>query len=103
MGIGAAIIAATVIGAGSAYYQAEQTKKAASDDRSRRESEAAAQKAEADRIANETKPEEQALEDTKFGLSDPNIDIGSSNDFIIPKTSALGGSKLGRSGLGFAV
>ena len=103
MAVGAAIVAAAVIGAGSAYYQGEQTKKAANADRARRESEAAAQKAEAERIANLTKPTEQALTDTKFGASDPNAKIGSTQDFIVPKTSALGGSKSGRSGLGFSV
>ena len=103
MGFSAAVVVSAVISAGSAYYQGEEQKKAANADRQRRESEAAAQKAEAERIANLTKPEEQALKDAKFGTSDPNAQTGSTQDFIVPKTSALGGSKSGRSGLGFSV
>ena len=98
----ASILGSAVIGAGSAAYSADQQSKAADEDRKRREAEAAAQKAEADRISHETRPEEEALAETKFGTQDPNT-IGSAQEFLVPKTSALGGSDTGRSGLGFVV
>ena len=103
MGIGAvALVASAVISAGSAYYSAEQQKKAVKEDRNIREAETAAQQAEADRISRETRPEEQALAETKFGTQDT-TQAGSTQDFLIPKTSALGSSATGRSGLGFKV
>ena len=100
--VATALIASAVISAGSAYYSADQQKKAAKDDRNRREAEAAAQQAEADRISRETRPEEEALAETKFGTQDTTR-AGSTQEFLIPKTSALGGSATGRSGLGFKV
>jgi len=104
MGTATAIIAAASIAAGSSYYQSEEQKRIAKNDRKRRESEAAAQQAEADRIAKDTKPPELALTDTKFGASSSdNNNIGNANEFFIPKTSALGGTKNARSGLGFTV
>jgi len=102
MATGAAVVIAAVIGAGSAAYQSDVQKQLGDQARHRREKEAAAAKAESDRIAAETKPQEQALKDTKFGTTDPNAKPGSTQDFIVPKTSALGGSK-GRSGLGFSL
>jgi len=102
MGLTAAVIGAAIIGAGSGLYSADQQRKAAKDDRNRREAAAAAQQAEADRISRETRPEEQALAETKFGTQDT-TQAGSTQEFLIPKTSALGGSATGRSGLGFKV
>ncbi len=102
VGTTAAIIAAAVIGAGSAAYSADQQKKAAEKDQARRTAEAASAKAEADRIASETKPEEETLTETKFGVDDEDS-IGSTQEFLIPKTSALGSEATGRSGLGFTV
>lgn len=103
MGIGAAIVGAAIIGAGSGLYQAEQQKKIAKADRARREQEAAAARAESDRIASETKPEEESLADTKFGVGNDDSFSGGTEEFIIPKTSSLGSSSNGRSGLGFKV
>lgn len=102
MGVAVAVVAAAAIGAVSADNAASKQKKAASSDRARREKEAAAQKAEADRIARETRPDEEALGETKFGSGDEDGGTGSTQDFLIPKTSVLGESK-GRSGLGFKV
>jgi len=98
-----ATVLAVAVGAGSTIYAQKQQEKAAEADRKRREKEAAASKAEADRIARETKPEEEALGETKFGADDATDVGGSTQDFLIPKTSALGGSTGGRSGLGFTV
>ena len=94
MGISAAIGISAIIGAGSAAYQGEQQKKLAKKDADRR-------KAEADRIASETRPDEIGLEETKFGVDKANKTGGSTSDFLVPKTSALGGT--GRSGLGFTI
>lgn len=100
----AAVITAGVLAAGSSVYAAQEQKKAAKADQARREAEAAASKAEADRIARETKPEEESLADTKFGTDGEGSTGGSSQDFLIPrKNSALGTSGTGRSGLGFKV
>jgi len=97
-----AIIASAVIGAASAAYQGKQQEKASEADRNRREAAAKAERDRADLIASETKPEEEALGETKFGADDGRGAFGSASDFLIPKTSALGGGK-GRSGLGFAL
>ena len=98
-----AIIAAAAIGVGSSVYMAEEQKKAAAADRERRERAASASQAEADRIARETKPEEEALGEIKFGAEDEFGVGGTTQEFVIPKTSALGTSATGRSGLGFTV
>ena len=100
----AAIVIASVIGAGSSMYQAEQQKKAAEDAENKREQAATAAKAEADRIASETKPEEEAAKGVKFGSGDG--ELGKYEDFLVPKTSSSAGltaSSGGLSGLGFKV
>ena len=102
MGIGAAIIAAAVIGAGSAYIAGEKQEKALKKDRERREATAREEQERADLIASETRPDEEALGETKFGVDKGTGAGGSASDFLVPKTSALGGGT-GRSGLGFAV
>jgi hypothetical protein len=88
---------------GSSLYSADQQRKAAKDDESRRRQEAAAAKAESDRIARDTRPDEEALAETRFGAEDEFRVRGSTQEFVIPKTSALGTSPAGRSGLGFKV
>ena len=104
MGVAAAVIASAVIGAGSAAYQADEQKKAAEEDRKRRETAAAEAQAEADRIARETRPDEEALGEIGFGVDRGDEFVGgSTQEFLIPKTSALGGASYGLSGLGFAV
>lgn len=103
MGVGAAIIAAAVIGAGSGLYAADQQKRAAEADRKRREREAAAAKAESDRIARDTKPEEEALGEISYGSGEEFGGVGSAQEFVVPKNSSLGSSSSGRSGLGFTV
>ena len=102
MGVSAAIGIAAVIGAGSAAYQADVQKQLGDQDRSRRKIEADNAKRESDRIADATRPDELGLEETKFGVDEADSEAGSASDFLIPKSSALGGAK-GRSGLGFAV
>lgn len=103
MGVVAAVIGAAVIGGASAAHSASQQRSAAKADSERRTNEAAAAKAEADRIALETKPEEESLSETQFGIGDEDNIGGSTQEFVIPKTSALGSSSTGRSGLGFRV
>ena len=97
------IVVGAAIVAGSSLYAADQQREAAASDRDRREREAAASKAEADRIARETKPEEEALAETKFGVEDDGFSSGSTQDFVIPKQSGSLGGSSGRSGLGFTV
>jgi len=97
-----ALIAGALISVGSGVYASEQQKDLAEEDRKRREQVAAEAKAEADRIARETRPEGEAVKEIQFGTGDETI-IGSTQDFLVPKTSALGASSTGRSGLGFTV
>jgi len=103
IGTTTAIIAAAVIGAASAKYSADEQKFAAKRAEDKREGAAAQAQAEADRIAAETKPEEEGLEETRFGAEDEFGVGGSTQEFLVPKSSALGGSATGRSGLGFKV
>lgn len=103
VGTATAIIAGALISGGSSAYQAEQQKDIAEEDRKRREKEAAKAKTEAERIARETRPEQEAVKEIEFGTGDDGV-IGSTQEFVIPKTtSALGTSTTGRSGLGFTV
>ena len=103
IGTGTAILIAGALAAGSSAYAADQQKKAASADRDKREREAAAAKAESDRIARDTKPEEEALGEISYGTNDEFTGVGSTQEFIVPKNNSLGGSSSGRSGLGFTV
>lgn len=102
-GVGTAIIASAVIGAASSAYQAKEQKKAAEADANRRRQEAEAQKAEADRIARETKPEEESLGEVNFGAESDSFSTGSTQEFLVPKTGSLGKGSSGRSGLGFKI
>ena len=98
MGIGAAIIGAAIIGAGSSYYQAEQQKKIAEEQQNRLAQAEAERKAEAERIARLTKPEEESAKAIKFGSMDEGESV---NDFLVKKdtsTNVLGTT--GMSGLG---
>jgi len=100
--IATAVVASAVVGAASSIYQSKQQEKAAKNDRERRESVAASEKAEADRIASEARPEGESADGISFGTDSTKETGGSTTDFLVPKTSALGGAS-GRSGLGFAV
>lgn len=122
MGIEAAIIGAAVIGAGTTIYaqreqekaveaaeskralaEAEETKRREEETR-RAKAEAAAIKAENERIARETKPEEEALQEIQFGVEGlGSTGTGATQEFLIPKVRTLGGTGTGRSGLGFKV
>ena len=114
MGTAVAIIGAAVIGAGSAAYSSTQQRNSAKDARSRDleaqaaeqkrlDAEAATQKAEADRIARETKPEEEGLDEIEFGTGEDDKKLNRSTDFLIPRGTSLGSGNSGRSGLGFKV
>ena len=97
-----AVIASAVIGAGSSLYAADQQKKAA-EEAERKRAAAAAAKAESDRIARDTKPEEEALGEISYGTNDEFTGVGSTQEFIVPKNNSIGSSGSGRSGLGFTV
>jgi len=116
--IGAIVSAA--IGAGSSYRASNIQQKAASSaqteqlvastiEANKRKKEAEEAKAtaariaeEGRRVAEETRPDEQGLGEVQFGADDDE-EIGSTQDFLVPKSSALGSSGSGRSGLGFKV
>ena len=87
MGISAAIVIGAVVSASSAAYQADQQKKAAKADADKREKAAAEEQARLDEIARNTKPEEESLEATEFG---GDADVGSYQDFLVPKPSNKG-------------
>jgi len=97
-----AIIGAAVIGAGSAHYQASKQEEAAKEAAAKVETQRAADEAEALRIAQETRPEGEAVKGVAFGSRDLADDTF--GQFIqpksTPKTSGLATS--GLSGLGFA-
>ena len=103
-GVGIAVVASAVIGAGSTMYASEKAKDAAEDQaRELREAERR-KKIEAERIARETRPEGESLSDTEFGSRETEEErLGSVDDFLVPKSkSSLGSSDTG-SGLGFNV
>lgn len=100
---GTALLAAAAIGVASTAYQTDVQKQLSDQDRSRREKAAAAAKSEADRIARDTRPDEQEAEAIAFGSTDKDKEFDSAGNFLVPKTSSLGGGVAGRSGLGFAV
>jgi len=102
MGIGAAVIASAVIGAGTSYYQSEQQKDLAEEEADRLAKEAASRKAEAERIARETRPEAETVEAIQFGVPQDE-ELGSVSDFLIPRQSTALGTASGSSGLGFSV
>lgn len=107
IGVGAALIASAVIGAGSSAYQANEQKKIAEEQQRKLEEEKRNQALEAERLARLTQPEQQtAGKDVKFGLQGHNTQLGSASDFLVPKatdTSGLGVSQSKKSGLGFAI
>ena len=98
----ATVIGSVVLGAASSAQAAHQQRKAAKADADRRTAAAQAEQDKADLIASETRPDEQALGDTKFGTGDVNSTGGSTTDFLVPKSNSLGGGT-GRSGLGFSI
>jgi len=98
-----AIIGASLIGAGSAAYQADKQREAAKEAAEKVERQRAADEAEALRIAQETRPEGEAVEGVAFGSRDLADDTF--GQFIQPKSAAPATSGLattGLSGLGFA-
>ena len=105
MAVGAAIVAAAVIGAGSAYIAGEKQEKAAKAAAEKVERARAAEEAEALRIAQEARPEGEAVEGVQFGAEDTTT--GSFQDFLQPRTDVTAksglGTATGTSGLGFAV
>lgn len=98
-----AIIVSSLIGVGSSLYQAGEQEEAAEKERKRLEAAAEEQRLETERIAKETRPEGETIEGIEFGTGSKAGDIGSTSDFLVPKTSALGASSTGLSGLGFKV
>lgn len=103
VGTTTAIITAALIGVGSSAIAAGQQEDLAEEDRKRREEAVAEKKAETERIARETRPEQETVKEIEFGTADKTT-IGSTQEFLVPKTTgALGVSATGRSGLGFKV
>ena len=107
-------IAAIVNGAGASSYNATQQRNSAKDaasrdlavqaaEQKRLDAAAAEEIAEADRIASETRPEEEGLDEIKFGTGEDDKKLNKSTDFLIPRGTALGSGDSGRSGLGFKV
>ena len=96
-----AIAAAVIIGAGASIYASNKQAKA---QKSATNAQLAAQRAaeeEANRIARETRPEEIGATLQVGGTTSIGSNVGSTADFLIPKTKSLGSS--GGSGLGFSV
>ena len=99
--LGTAALLSAVIGAGSAVYsstQASDAAKKAREEQTRLRTEA---QEEADRLAAEARPEEETAT-IEFGKEDEE-ELGSTNDFLISKTTSTGltsGSLTG--GLGFS-
>jgi hypothetical protein len=101
MGIFTGLIISAAIGAGASVYTADKQEEAAEKEAKRLEQAEADRKAEAERIAKETRPEGEALKAVEFGFGNGEVG-GSTSDFLVPKGgTALGGT--GKSGLGFSV
>jgi len=101
-----ATVASALISAGTSAYQTDQQKSAAKKDRETRMSMDLAAKAKAKNIADRTKQEQETVQEIDFGQGGAEEGLmGSAQDFLVPKTSALGSSSAstGRSGLGFSV
>lgn len=85
MGLGTAVIASALVGAGTSYYQAEQQKKAAdaqAEELKRQEEE---RQAEIERIARDTRPEAETLQSIQFGSDTASsTSVGSVDDFLVP-------------------
>ena len=98
----AAIVLSSVIGASESKRQSDKQQKIADDDRKEREQVRLAEQNRLDEIARNTKPEEitAGQAGVKFGSGDEPSSTGT-NQFLIPKDTALGAS--GRTGLGFAL
>ncbi len=96
------LIASSIIGAGSSMYQGNQQKQAAEDAARKKEEEANRLKAEQDRIARETKPQEESMDSEGIGFGSSEYDtMGGYDDFITPldtSGSSVGTAK-GGSGL----
>jgi len=100
-----ATILSTLVGGGLSLYQAEKQEDIAEEEQRKREKAAADAKAETERIARETRPEGETATGIQFGTGDIGEDVGSTEEFLVPRTSALGTATgaSGRSGLGFTV
>ena len=96
-----ALLASALIGAGTAAKSSHDARSAAQDaeDEQRRLTEEA--QAEADRLAAEARPEEETAT-IEFGTEDED-ELGSTNDFLVPRTESTGltSSSL-TGGLGFS-
>ena len=90
--IGAAI-ASSLIGAGSAAYQANEAKDAAKKAEEERKKLSDIEKARLDQIARDTKPMEEGAT-VEYGAEDTGEAVGSYDDFMVSKgtTSSLGTS-----------
>jgi len=100
--ISIAIIGAAAIGAGASVYTANQQEDIAKKEQERLAKEESARKAEADRIARETRPTGETAKGVQFGTTQSKP-MGSTQDFLIPKGGASGLGVTGKSGLGFSV
>lgn len=99
--LGTAALLSAVIGAGSAIHSGAQARSAAKDAADEQERLRTEAQEEADRLAAEARPEEETAT-IEFGKEDEE-ELGSTNDFLISKTTSTGltsGSLTG--GLGFS-
>jgi hypothetical protein len=104
MGVGTALVASAVIGAATSAYAGKQTRDAAKEAEAEQRRAAEEAKAEQERIARETGPEQDAAT-IDFGTNKKGKTIGSTNDFLVPKsTSSTAGLTTGSgTGLGFGI
>lgn len=105
MGTGTAIIASAIIGGATSIYQSDQQAKLARDQQAALDAAEARQKAEAERIAKDTRPTGQTVGSAiKFGSG--NDVTQTVNDFLVsnPKNNSSSSvSGVGNSGLGFVL
>lgn len=102
MGIGAALIATAVIGAGASVYSAQQQKKAAEEEQARLRAAEEEARRRQEQIAKDTAPEAQTAKAIKFGTGDRNK-VGNTSEFLVPKLQKSQLGTTGSSGLGFNV
>ena len=101
VGTTTAIITSAILGATTSSIAANRQENIADEQQAKLDKAERERKAEAERIARETRPEEEAAS-ISFG-SGQDDEFGSVSDFLVPKktTTALGTT--GSSGLGFSV
>ena len=86
-GIGEAMILSAIIGAGTSFYAREKQEDAAKQQRKDLAKAEDERQKEIDRIASQTRPEEESSKSITFGSNDD--ELGNVGDFIVDRPEGL--------------